>query len=148
MKDNDLKPLCRAQRANRSGRTRSNHCARDNPTNYGSAAVGALVKSVRSSDQLPQRPSPQDAGYGNTTSLLDRSLQGSKSWSHLTPIHNHLSTSASHSTSQRTSLRMREACQQREKARYALRKSTVEPVFGQIKAARGIRRFRLRSLPR
>ncbi len=32
------------------------------------------------------------------------------------------------------------------KARYALRKSTVEPVFGQIKEARGIRRFRLRGL--
>jgi hypothetical protein len=32
------------------------------------------------------------------------------------------------------------------KARYALRKSTVEPVFGQIKEARGIRRLRLRGL--
>jgi hypothetical protein len=32
------------------------------------------------------------------------------------------------------------------KARYALRQSTVEPVFGQIKEARGIRRFRLRGL--
>src|SRR5258708_26997644 len=32
------------------------------------------------------------------------------------------------------------------KARYALRKSTVEPVFGQIKEARGIRRFRLRGV--
>ena len=32
------------------------------------------------------------------------------------------------------------------KARYALRQTTVEPVFGQIKEARGIRRFRLRGL--
>jgi hypothetical protein len=32
------------------------------------------------------------------------------------------------------------------KARYALRKSTVEPVFGRIKEARGICRFRLRGL--
>jgi hypothetical protein len=32
------------------------------------------------------------------------------------------------------------------KARYALRKSTVEPVFGQIKEARGIRRSSLRGL--
>jgi hypothetical protein len=32
------------------------------------------------------------------------------------------------------------------KARYALRQSTVEPVFGQIKEARGIRRFHLRGL--
>jgi Transposase DDE domain len=32
------------------------------------------------------------------------------------------------------------------KARYAIRQSTVEPVFGQIKEARGIRRFHLRGL--
>jgi hypothetical protein len=32
------------------------------------------------------------------------------------------------------------------KARYALRQTTVEPVFGQIKETRGIRRFRLRGL--
>jgi hypothetical protein len=44
-------------------------------------------------------------------------------------------------------LRMREVLASQEgKARYALRKSTVEPVFGQIKEARGIRRFRLRGL--
>jgi Transposase DDE domain len=42
---------------------------------------------------------------------------------------------------------MREVLASQEgKARYALRKSTVEPVFGQIKEARGIRRFRLRGL--
>jgi len=32
------------------------------------------------------------------------------------------------------------------KALYARRKATVEPVFGQIKEARGIRRFRFRGL--
>ena len=32
------------------------------------------------------------------------------------------------------------------RAIYILRKITVEPVFGQIKEARGIRRFRLRGL--
>jgi hypothetical protein len=42
---------------------------------------------------------------------------------------------------------MREALASQDgKARYALRKSTVEPVFGQIKEARGIRRFRLRGV--
>jgi hypothetical protein len=35
---------------------------------------------------------------------------------------------------------------QEGKARYALRQTTVEPIFGQIKEARGIRRFRLRGL--
>jgi Transposase DDE domain len=44
-------------------------------------------------------------------------------------------------------IRMREVLASQEgKARYALRKSTVEPVFGQIKEARGLRRFRLRGL--
>jgi hypothetical protein len=44
-------------------------------------------------------------------------------------------------------LRMRKVLAGDEgKARYALRKSTVEPVFGQIKEARGIRRSRLRGL--
>jgi len=32
------------------------------------------------------------------------------------------------------------------RALYILRKMTVEPVFGQIKEARGLRRFRLRGL--
>ena len=44
-------------------------------------------------------------------------------------------------------IRMREALATAEgKARYALRQTTVEPVFGQIKEGRGIRRFRLRGL--
>ena len=34
------------------------------------------------------------------------------------------------------------------RSRYRLRKQTVEPVFGQIKEARGFRRFLLRGLPR
>ncbi len=32
------------------------------------------------------------------------------------------------------------------RSRYRLRKQTVEPVFGQIKSARGFRQFLLRSL--
>ncbi|WP_166511275.1 transposase, partial [Desulfallas thermosapovorans] len=35
---------------------------------------------------------------------------------------------------------------QKGRAKYALRKQTVEPVFGQIKEARGFRRFLLRGL--
>ena len=44
-------------------------------------------------------------------------------------------------------LRMRERlASETGKALYAKRKATVEPVFGQIKEVRNIRRFRLRSL--
>ncbi len=46
-------------------------------------------------------------------------------------------------------LRMRELlATETGKALYATRKATVEPVFGQIKEGRGIRRFRLRGLTR
>ena len=33
------------------------------------------------------------------------------------------------------------------RAKYKMRKAIVEPVFGQIKEARGLRRFLLRGLP-
>jgi Transposase DDE domain len=88
------------------------------------------------------------AGYWDTTSLLDPVLSGIEmlvapdSKPHLPddpfPPNAPRSEEAS---------RMREALATAEgKARYALRQTTVEPVFGQIKEARGIRRFRLRGL--
>ena len=40
----------------------------------------------------------------------------------------------------------RQAAAKRGRQRYALRMETVEPVFGQIKQARGFRRFLLRGL--
>jgi hypothetical protein len=52
-----------------------------------------------------------------------------------------------HAPNNADALRMRERlASETGKALYATRKATVEPVFGQIKEARNIRRFRLRSL--
>jgi transposase len=107
-----------------------------------------LVKSVRSSAQATPETITADAGYWDTTSLLDPSLQGIQVL--VTPDSNPQPPGAPlPPTAPRNeqAIRMREALASQEgKARYALRKSTVEPVFGQIKEARGIRRFRLRSV--
>ncbi len=109
-----------------------------------------LVKGVRSSAQATPETITADAGYWDTTSLLDPSLQGIQVL--VTPDSNPQPPGAPlPPTAPRNeqAIRMREALASQEgKARYALRKSTVEPVFGQIKEARGIRRFRLRSLPK
>ena len=89
-----------------------------------------------------------DAGYWDTRSLLDPSLNGIEmlvppdskpqvpggSLSPTAPRHEE-------------AFRMRQVlATEQGKARYALRQSTVEPVFGQIKEVRGIRRFHLRGL--
>jgi hypothetical protein len=109
-----------------------------------------LVKTVRSSAQATPETITADAGYWDTTSLLDPTLQGIQVL--VTPDSNPQPPGAPlPPTAPRNeqAIRMREALASQEgKARYALRKSTVEPVFGQIKEARGIRRFRLRSLPK
>lgn len=109
-----------------------------------------LVKSVRSNAQATPETITADAGYWDTTSLLDPSLQGIQVL--VTPDSNPQPPGAPlPPTAPRNeqAIRMREVLASQEgKARYALRKSTVEPVFGQIKEARGIRRFRLRSLPK
>src|SRR5271168_381163 len=107
-----------------------------------------LVKSVCSTAQATPETITADAGYWDTTSLLNPSLEGIEVLvspdSNPQPPGAPLPPSAPRNEE---AIRMREALGSQEgKARYALRKSTVEPVFGQIKEARGIRRFRLRGL--
>ena len=107
-----------------------------------------MVKSLRSTAQGVPTTITADAGYWDTTSLLDPAVSGIEmliapdSKPHL-PGHP-LPPNAPRS---QEAFRMRKALATAEgKARYALRQTTVEPVFGQIKEARGIRRFRLRGL--
>ena len=132
-----------------SGRARSSHRGRRvNPTNHRSAAAAAIVKSVCSTAQATPKTITADAGYWDTTSLQDPSLKGIEVLvspdSNPQPPGAPLPPSAPRNEE---AIRMREALASQEgKARYALRKSTVEPVFGQIKEARGIRRFRLRGV--
>lgn len=90
-----------------------------------------------------------DAGYWDTSSLHDPALKGIKVLvspdSQPQPPGAPLSTNAPNNAD---SLHMRELlASESGRAAYSLRKAVVEPVFGQIKETRGIRRFRLRGLP-
>jgi hypothetical protein len=107
-----------------------------------------MVKNLCSAVEGTPTTITADAGYWDTQSLLDPSLDGIEL---LVPPDSRpqLPGSALSPTAPRheVAFRMRQVLATEEgKARYALRKSTVEPVFGQIKEARGIRRFRLRGL--
>ena len=107
-----------------------------------------MVKSLRRTVLGVPTTITADAGYWDTTSLLDPVLSGIEMLvapdSKPQPPGGPLPPSAPRS---QEAFRMREALATEEgKARYALRQTTVEPVFGQIKEARGIRRFRLRGL--
>jgi len=91
-----------------------------------------------------------DSGYWDTNSLQDPALQGIEMLvapdsleaqpGEVHPVH------APNTPEAR---QMREAlATESGKQRYRLRKAVIEPVFGQIKEARGIRRFRFRGLER
>lgn len=107
-----------------------------------------MVKTLRSMVDAAPTTITADAGYWDTTSLLDPAMNGIEML--IAPDSNpHLPGKSLPPNAPRSP----EAFQMREvlateggKARYALRQTTVEPVFGQIKEARGIRRFRLRGL--
>jgi transposase len=107
-----------------------------------------MVKSLRSTAQGVPTTITADAGYWDTSSLLDPAVDGIEMLvapdSKPQPPGSPLPPCAPHSPE---AFRMREIlATPKGKARYALRQTTVEPVFGQIKEARGIRRFRLRGL--
>jgi transposase len=107
-----------------------------------------MVKTLRSMVDAAPTTITADAGYWDTTSLLDPAMSGIEML--IAPDSKpHLPGKPLPPNAPRSP----EAFQMREvlisdggKARYALRQTTVEPVFGQIKEARGIRRFRLRGL--
>jgi len=107
-----------------------------------------MVENVRMSAGSKPEIVVADAGYWDTTSLLDPALEGIQVL--VSPDGKPQAPGAqlpANAPRNEEAVRMRKALASDEgKARYALRKSTVEPVFGQIKEARGIRRFRLRGL--
>jgi transposase len=106
-----------------------------------------MVEKVRTTQGMPETITA-DAGYWDTASLHDPALQGIQVLvspdSQAKPPGAPLPQNAPQNEE---AARMRELLASGAgKTRYALRKATVEPVFGQIKEARGIRRFRLRGL--
>ena len=109
-----------------------------------------MVQSTCAAAQSTPKTVTSDAGYWDTMSLRDPSLDGIQVLvspdSRPQPPGAPLPVS---SPQNEEAVRMRELLASPEgKALYATRKATVEPVFGQIKEARGIRRFLLRGLSR
>ena len=107
-----------------------------------------MVKSLRSTAQGVPTTITADAGYWDTTSLLDPAMSGIETL--IAPDSKPQTpggTLPPNAPRSPEAFRMRASLATQEgKARYALRQTTVEPVFGQIKEARGIRRVRLRGL--
>ena len=107
-----------------------------------------MVNSIRSSNAIENATVIADAGYWDTASLNHLAREGiqvavspdSQPQPPGAPL-------APHAPNNEEAFRMRQwLTTSAGRALYILRKMTVEPVFGQIKEARGIRRFRLRGL--
>jgi transposase len=107
-----------------------------------------MVKTLRSMLEAVPATITADAGYWDTTSLKDPAMSGIEML--IAPDSKpHIPGKPLPPNAPRSqeAFRMREVlATDGGKARYALRQTTVEPVFGQIKETRGIRRFRLRGL--
>jgi transposase len=109
-----------------------------------------MARAVRETTGAVPECLTADAGYWDTVSLHDPALEGIEVLvspdSQPQPPGAPLPANAPKNAE---ALRMREAlASESGRARYRLRKAVVEPVFGQIKEVRGIRRFRLRGLER
>jgi hypothetical protein len=109
-----------------------------------------MVRAIRDTTGSVPEAVTADAGYWDSLSLRDSSLVGidvlvSPDSKPRLPD-SELPVKVPHSEEAR---RMRQRlASETGKALYGQRKSIVEPVFGQIKEARGFRRFRLRGLQR
>ena len=109
-----------------------------------------MARAVRDTTGAVPENLLADAGYWDTASLHDPVLEGIEVLvapdSQPPPPGAPLPANAPNNAE---ALRMRELlASESGRARYSLRKAVVEPVFGQIKEVRGIRRFRLRGLER
>lgn len=109
-----------------------------------------MARAVREATGASPEVVAADAGYWDTNSLHDPALEGinvvvcpdSKPRPPGAPLPANAPNNAE-------ALHMRELlASESGRAAYGLRKAVVEPVFGQIKEVRGIRRFRLRGLER
>jgi len=109
-----------------------------------------MVQSVCTTTAKIPETVTADAGYWDTSSLRDPSLQGIQVLvspdAQVQPPGTPLPPNAPKNSE---AVRMRDVLRSPAgKLLYTLRKATVEPVFGQIKEVRGLRRFRFRGLER
>lgn len=108
-----------------------------------------MVESIRTSTQTMPQTVLADAGYWDTASLRDLSLRGIQVlMSPDSQLHSEPELAAT-VPKNAEAMRMRQLLlSPAGRALYRLRQATVEPVFGCIKEARGLRRFRFRGLHR
>jgi transposase len=114
-------------------------------------SLPALVTQVRANTGRSPRRLLADAGYGSEDNLVHLAGAGIDAYVALIRDHHGREAPAaprgripaSLSTRERMSRKLRTKV---GRAHYARRKAIVEPVFGQIKEARGFRRFSLRGL--
>lgn len=103
-----------------------------------------MMKSVRSTATKAPETAILDAGYWNSASLHDPILEGTQVL--VSPDSQIGMTLPANAPRTTEAVHMRERLRTPAgKALYLLRKATVEPVFGQIKEVRGLRRFRFRG---
>jgi len=109
-----------------------------------------MARAVRDTTGAVPETVTADAGYWDTASLQDPALEGIEVL--VSPDSQPQLPGAplpANAPNNGEALRMRQVlASESGRARYRLRKAVVEPVFGQIKEVRGIRRFRLRGLQR
>jgi transposase len=117
-------------------------------TNDKQQLVPMMQQTIDNTGRAPQAASA-DAGYFSAAAISDPSLAGINI---LVPPDRQKHADAAEQSELRSHADSA-ACDMREKLQapanhqlYAQRKAVVEPVFGQIKEARGIRRFLLRGL--
>jgi len=108
-----------------------------------------MVESIRASTKAVPETVLADAGYWDTASLRELSRQGIRVL--MSPDGEVKPEAALAQTVPKNdeAMRMRQLLlSPAGRALYALRQATVEPVFGCIKEARGLRRFRFRGFTR
>jgi transposase len=108
-----------------------------------------MVDSIRASTQTTPQTVLADAGYWDTASLRDLLRQGIQVL--MSPDGQVRSETGLAATVPKNeeAMRMRQLLRSPAgRALYLLRQATVEPVFGCIKEARGLRRFRFRGFTR
>ena len=120
-----------------------------NATNDKQQLIPLTTEIERTLGRLPQELSA-DHGYCSEANLAE--LEGRRIRGYVaTGRQKHGTGSATSTRAGRTASRVVDMTRRLKRgghrSRYRLRKQTVEPVFGQIKGARGFRQFLLRGLP-
>lgn len=117
-----------------------------NPADY--AALVPLLAAIRRDLRCNPKEVSADAGFCNEANLL--ALERRRIAAYIAPGRERrqpkVGATGTHDPASRVAAMRSKLRRAGHRSRYRLRKQIVEPVFGQIKAARGFRQFLLRGL--